>query len=344
MTHPRVRKEFEDNKVPIPLNANDINETEFFQQTLPDTRKVAVDHIVRVVRGEKEYLLSYETMTGQTLEGNNRYLSKTFGKFSFPYFVKTYSPTTGRNEANGKVDRWEERYDIPSSPEAIKKLFKKDQVGSNTAMTIDLGAGMQFTVTNKKDFAELPADKLVAKVTGKDINTIRGAPAEFVTRSQEDGSEGSPGSYNSQQEQDEARRRMYDFSSLATNSSSTFGPTEEQKALAQPTLAPQPVLNVVPSTATPSSLPPSEQQGEQAQIEQKEGDKPQEPKRAVGQSRAREKISEDVGVILKNEDTGVRQNMTKDSITIEEPQGQAAKKQRDQDEQEEEESTRRGKR
>lgn len=339
MTHPKTRDEFEKNKVPIPLNANDINEEEFFQQTLPDTRKTAVNHIIRVVRGDKEYLLSDETIEGYTLEGNRRALSKRFGIYPFPYFVRAYNPATGRSEANGRIDRWEERYEIPSSPSTIKKLFAKDEFGTNTGMTIDIG-GMQIAVMNKQDFINLPGDKLVAKITGKDVATIVGTPQTFVTSSQEESGDGDDSKVrgNSQQEQEAARRRMYDFSSLvAVNSSSTFGPTEEQIAAAQPTLVPQPVLNIEPSTKTPTQeLVDVAARQETVEIEQKEGEK-QGEKKGVGQSRATNRISENVGVVLKNEDTGVKQNMTRDSITIEEPQGQAAKKQREQDEKEEQE-------
>jgi hypothetical protein len=343
--HPKIKDEYVKNKVPIPLNANDIDEEEFFQQTLPNTRKVAVNHIVRVVRGDKEFLLSDETMTGQTLEGNTRYLNRQHGKYPFPYFVKAYNPTTGRAEANGKIDRTEERYDIPSNPQVIKKLLAKDQVGTNTMMTVDLGAGLQFPVANKNDFINLPADKLVAKITGKDIESITGAPQPFVTRS-DDNEDGERILTNSQQEQEEARRRMYDFSSLVVNSTSSFGPTEEQKAAAIPTLAPQPQLNVVPSTVTRAQqdpekvekLPTEKEEREQEIVEIEEraiGHKEGEGKKALGgQSKATNRVSENVGVVLKNEDTGVKQNMTKDSITIEEPQGPAAKKQREQDEKE----------
>lgn len=339
--HPKTADEYDKNKVPKPLNANDINEEEFFQQTLPDTRKTAVNMIVKVLRGDKEYLISDETLTGQTIEGNRRYLNKQFGRYPFPVFVYAYNPATGRNEANGRVDRWEERYEIPSSPQAIKKLFSKDQMGTNTSMIVDIGAGLQYSVNNKNDFVNLSADKLVAKITGKDIATITGAPEPFVTSGEE--SEGMQLT-NTQREQEEARRKMYDFSSLvAVNSSSTFGPTEEQRAAAEPSLVPQPALNVAPSNLTATqqelelakyhSTPP---QSEQVEVEQKEGEK-QGEKKGVGQSKATNRIGENVGVVLKNEDSGVKQNMTKDSITIEEPQGQAAKKQRDQDKEEQQE-------
>lgn len=350
MTHPEVRKEFEKNKVPIPLNAPDIVEEEFFRQTLPDTRKTKVNHIIRVMRGDREYLLSDEVLYGETLEGMPRYLPKTFGKYPFPHFVKAYNPATGRTEANGRIDNYEERYDIPSSPSAIKKLLEKDQFGTQTGMTIDLG-GIQFAVTNKQDFINLPAEKLVAKITGKDPSTIVGTPQAFVTTAQKDadGDEDDKPRGNTEQEQREARDRMYDFS-MITNSSSTFGPTIEQRAAALPTLAPQPTLNVAPSNVTLSpqdvqnksmeeinktqrerNEQEAEARQEQVEIQQKDSEKPGEPKKGVGQSRARERISEDVGVVLKHEDTGVKENMTKDSITIEEPQGQAAKDLMDKD-------------
>ena len=297
-----------------------------------------------MVRGEKEFLLSFETMEGKTLEGNPRYLAKQFGKFSFPFFVKAYNAATGQSEANGKIDRTEERYEVESSPAAIKKLFAKDQVGTNTAMTLDYGEGQQFVVNNKKDFIEMEADKLISKITGRSVESITGGgPSQFVISSDDAASKDrAQRGGNTQQEQEEARRRMYDVALIAGNSSSTFGPTEEQRAAAEATLMPQPTLNVVPSILPPSFT--EQQQQEQVKIEQKEGDKPGEPKRASGQSRATNRIGEDIGVVLKNEDTGVKQNIRKDSMTIEEPQGQAAaaaKKQRDQDEEQEEKEEKR---
>lgn len=329
MTHPKVREEFLKNHVQIPLNAPDINEEEFFRQTLPDTRKVAVNHVIRLLRGEKEYVLVDKTITGNTLEGNTRYLTKRFGSYPFPFFVKAYNPATGRSEANGKLDRTEDRFEIPSSPATLKKIFAEDEFGTNTGMTIDIG-GMQIAVMSKKDFIELPADKLVSKITGKEIGTIVGTPQAFVTTKQEDEDEDDEGKGrgNSEQQQKAARERMYDVSYL--NSASTFGPTEEQKAAAQPTLAPQPVLNVTPSL-TPSPMPQEEQEQEEKVEQQAEVTSTSTGK--AGQSRAKERISENVGVVLKHEDTGVKENMTKDSITIEEPQGQAAKDLMDRDRQ-----------
>jgi hypothetical protein len=337
MTHPKVIEEYRKHKLEVPLNAPDIDETEFFQQTLPDTRKTAVNHVVRVVRGDKEYLLSDETMTGQTLEGNRRYLNKQFGKYQFPYFVMAYDDVTGTPKANGRIDRYELRYDIESSPKAIKALLGKDQMGTNTSMTIDFGEGLQYPVANKNDFISMPADKLISKITGKSVETITGAPSQFVTSESDTSGRQLT---NTQMEQEEARRKMYDFSFIG-NSSSSFGPTEEQQDAAAQTLVPQPVLDVKPSTPTPSPNTDETPEQEQVKMEQKDGDG---EKKAVGQSRATNRVGENVGVVLKNEDTGVKQNMTKDSITIEEPQGQAAKKQRDRDSEESEEAEQKRKR
>jgi hypothetical protein len=261
-------------------------------------------------------------MTGRTLEDQPRYLQGTFGRYSFPNFTKVYDPASGGLKPNGKINYFEEVYYIPYSPAQVKKILAKDQTNTNTGMSIKVGDTLSYVVTNKEDFINLPANKLISKITGKEIDMIS-APQRQTNRH----TSGIPREdiRNTQLEQEEARRKMYDIE-LASG----FGPTEEQKAEAQPTLVPQPVLNVQPSL-TPS-MPQSQQEKEEGE---KQAEVTSTATGKAGQSRAKERIGENVGVVLKHEDTGVKENMTKDSITIEEPQGQSAKDQMEKDRAEE---------
>jgi hypothetical protein len=346
MAHPKVEEEFKNAGVPIPDNSPDIVEREFFEQTLENSRKTSITKIIRTLKGDKDYLLYSQIIYGNTLEGNRRNLHKSgMGKYKFPIFVYAFDEKGGKPKPTDRVDRYEDRYEIPYSPANVKKILAKDQMKTNTAFKLMLG-NQGYVVRNKDDFINLPIDKLVQKVTGKTLESL--ALDLGYARTEADTSEQTL--RNTQQQQEAARRRMYEIE--FDDSSSSFGPTADSRAESAPsTTAPDDGGVVVMSGQNTAAEEAAERElgeeekSEQVKIEQKPGEK-----KGVGQSRAKEKISEDVGVVLHHVDTGVKENMTKDSITIEEPQGQAARELMEEDrkkreeEKEKEENTQKRKR
>jgi hypothetical protein len=127
--------------------------------------KCRLDHVYRRTVGRKgEFLIYTETLIGETLSGNRRFLTRNeMGKYDKPIFEQIYDQATGKPEPTVKVSRFETVYEIPYSPENVQNLLAKDEFDSEIGLTLDLGH-IRYSIRNREGFINLSTPELMQKV------------------------------------------------------------------------------------------------------------------------------------------------------------------------------------
>lgn len=162
--HEQVRKLYNRYGLTIPDNSEDINRAAFYEETIPETRKVKVNNIMRKKVGHREYLFVSKTIIGKTIKNAPRNLEVTEGYYKAPIFVQDLTDN-GQIVVTDKVQDWEDRYEIPYSPEKVREIIKKEHQfeTEKIGLTLDLGY-RKYTVPSLNDFINLPFDRLARKL------------------------------------------------------------------------------------------------------------------------------------------------------------------------------------
>jgi hypothetical protein len=145
-------------------DADYINDKLFEEECLPNTAKVRLENILRIDRGAKGEWIKYNyTLVGKTQFGQERQRPKTEGMWLRPIFSISVDEKTGQHQIIDKIDRNEEVWTIPYSPENVKKILAFDEFSSNVGLTIEK-FGRQYAITDIDRFINEPFDKLYPKI------------------------------------------------------------------------------------------------------------------------------------------------------------------------------------
>jgi hypothetical protein len=134
-------------------DADEINDREFDQSVIPGTVKVSLNHIIRKDLGAKgEWLLYHYVLIG-THKNTNRpyYRAKTEGYWQRPIFDTVYDERTGITTEIDRVAQHEDVYEIPYSPDNVKKILVLDEMNNNVGMTLMPGNGGLHQVCDDLD-------------------------------------------------------------------------------------------------------------------------------------------------------------------------------------------------
>ncbi len=164
--HPQTERIYKEHGfTDLPPDPQTINRTHFEQNCLGDTIKVRIDNIVRKKVGAKggEFVLYHMTKIGQNIHGRPVYQATLEGHYPKPHFDSHYNPETGQVEESSKVLYHEDVYEIPYSPENVKKILDMNEFDNEIGLTLDLGH-KKMSVSDINDFIILPLNQLVQKL------------------------------------------------------------------------------------------------------------------------------------------------------------------------------------
>src|SRR5215203_708761 len=171
-THPKIKELYTKYGFEIPYNAPTINEKEFYEQTLPETRRTKVSSIIRVAHDGDDgpqYLKWHETIIGETLEGNPRYHVKNLGEYNEPQFIRE-TDNTGRVFMTERVSRVIVRHEKEFSEANVREIMArntaKDFPEQKMGFMLDVGE-RKYSVPSVKDFLTPSVEELLKKLRVK---------------------------------------------------------------------------------------------------------------------------------------------------------------------------------
>jgi hypothetical protein len=158
--HEKTKEVYRKHGVEIPFNAQDVVTDEFYRETNPASRWIAIHKIIRQAQfGDNgpQYLTWNETEYGETFaskEGHRGYprtLYRSMGKYPEPQFVPEYD-SEGKPFYSGKIHSTVERYEMEFSKENVEKILARQTTNAARLQSVPVSGGKphktRFLVNN----------------------------------------------------------------------------------------------------------------------------------------------------------------------------------------------------